>query len=48
MAKSSIRYGVLAGSSNNKRLYMDLTSARKLVGYRPQDDAFKMCKEVKK
>ena len=43
IAPKNIRYGILAGSSNNKHLYMDLSSSRKLVGYKPQDDAFKMC-----
>lgn len=48
IAKPSIKYGILAGSSNNKHLYMDLTSAKKLVGYKPKDDGLKMCKEVTK
>ena len=47
IAPKNIRYGILAGSSNNKHLYMDLSSSRKLVGYKPQDDAFKMCEGVR-
>jgi uronate dehydrogenase len=48
MANKDVKYGILAGSSNNKHLYMDLSSAKKLVNYKPQDDAFKMCKEKTK
>jgi len=48
IADKDVKYGILAGSSNNKHLYMDLTSAKKLVNYQPEDDAFKMYKEVKK
>ena len=48
IAPKNIRYGILAGSSNNKHLYMDLSSSRKLVGYKPQDDAFKMCEGVRR
>jgi nucleoside-diphosphate-sugar epimerase len=47
VAKKSVKYGILAGVSNNKEQYLDLKSARKLVGYKPQDDAFKLCKVVK-
>lgn len=47
-APPNVKYGILAGSSNSKHLYMDLTSAKKLVGYKPQDDKVKMCKGVKK
>ena len=47
IAPPSVKYGILAGSSNNKHLYMDLTSAKKLVNYKPQDDAFKMCRDIK-
>jgi len=46
-AKPSLKYGILAGSSNNKRQYLDLSSARKLVGYNPKDSAEKMCAGVK-
>ncbi len=48
IAPKDVKYGILAGSSNNKHLYMDLTSAKKLVNYHPKDDAKKMCKEVSK
>jgi uronate dehydrogenase len=47
-APSQVKYGILAGSSNNKHLYMDLSSAKKLVNYHPKDDAFKMCEDIKK
>lgn len=45
-APENVRYGILAGISNNKRKYMDLKFTKNLVGYKPKDDGFKMCKEV--
>jgi len=47
MAGAGVKYGILAGVSNNKVQYLDLKSTRKLVGYKPQDDAFELCKVVK-
>jgi len=47
MAPKSVRYGILSGSSNNKRKYMDLSFTKKLVGYKPKDDAYKMCRGVR-
>lgn len=44
IASKNLKYAILAGSSNNKNLYLDLTSAKKLVGYKPQDSAERMCK----
>jgi len=48
VAPKKVNYGILAGSSNNKRMYMDLTFTKKLIGYKPQDDAFKMCKHLRR
>jgi uronate dehydrogenase len=47
MASKDVKFGILAGVSNNKRNYMDLKFTKKLVGYKPEDDAFKMCREIK-
>jgi uronate dehydrogenase len=46
-APKSVKYGILSGSSNNKKLYMNLTRTKKLVNYKPQDDAYKFCKSIK-
>jgi len=48
MAKKSVRYGILSGISNNDHKRMDLKFTKKLIGYKPQDDAFKICKVIKK
>lgn len=42
-ANKEVKYGILSGSSNNKRKYMDLEFSKKLVGYKPKDDAYKLC-----
>lgn len=47
VAPDSVRYGILAGISDNKRKYMDLKYTKKLVGYKPKDDGHKMCHEIK-
>ena len=47
-APKSVKYGILSGSSNNKKLYMNLTETKKLVGYKPKDDAYEFCKSVRK
>ena len=44
VASDDVKFGILAGSSNNKNLYMDLEDTRKLVGYEPEDDGYEMCK----
>jgi nucleoside-diphosphate-sugar epimerase len=46
LAPRRVKYGILAGVSNNKEQYLDLKSTKKLVGYKPEDDAFKLCKVV--
>jgi NAD+ dependent glucose-6-phosphate dehydrogenase len=35
-----ISFAVVHGTSNNRRLRMDLTATRQLLGYQPVDDAF--------
>ncbi|MEN9938147.1 MAG: hypothetical protein RLZZ387_4726 [Chloroflexota bacterium] len=39
-APESLRFGVFHGVSNNRYKRMDITDARALLGYDPQDDAF--------
>ena len=48
IAKKSIKFAILSGSSKNKKRNMDLKYAKKLIGYNPKDDAFKICKKFKK
>lgn len=48
VAKKSVKYGILSGISGNKRKSMELNFTKKLVGYKPQDDAFKICKVINK
>ncbi len=47
VAPKSVRYGILSGSSDNKKKYMDLSFTKKLVGYKPKDDAYDFCKGLK-
>jgi nucleoside-diphosphate-sugar epimerase len=39
-APPEVRFAVVNGQSNNRISRLDLTSARDLLGYEPQDDAF--------
>jgi len=48
LAPEEVKFGILSGISNNKRKYMDLKFTEDLVGYKPKDDAFEMCEEIKK
>ena len=48
MAPDKIRYGILAGISDNNNKYMDLKYTKKLVGYKPQDNVYKLCKAATK
>ena len=43
-APDTVKFGILAGSSNNKQKYMDLEETKKLVGYEPDDDGYEMCR----
>ena len=43
-APDTVKFGILAGSSNNKQKYMDLEETKKLVGYEPEDDGYEMCR----
>jgi len=47
IAPPKVKYGILAGISNNHNKYMDLKFTKKLIGYKPQDDVYKLCKSIK-
>ena len=48
MAPKKVKYGILAGISNDKHRHMELKTTTKLVGYKPKDDVYKVCKAIKK
>jgi len=48
MASKKVRYGILSGISNNEHKRMELIFTKKLIGYNPEDDAFEICKAIKK
>jgi len=48
VAPKKVKYAILSGTSDNKYKKMDLNFTKKLVGYKPKDDAFNMCKNIKK
>ena len=48
IAPKKVKYGILSGISNDKQKDLDLKFSKKLVGYKPKDDAYKLCKEMKR
>ena len=48
IAPKSVKFGILSGISNNAHKRMDLKFTGKLIGYKPKDDAFKLCKNIRK
>ena len=46
IALGKIKFGVLSGISNNEKGYMDLEFTKKLVGYKPKNDAVKICNKL--
>lgn len=44
IAPENVKFGILAGTSNNQNLYMDLEDTRRLIDYSPIDDGYAMCK----
>lgn len=44
IASESLKYAVLAGSSNNKNNYMNIEETANLIEYNPEDDGYEMCK----
>lgn len=47
IAPKRVMYGILSGTSNNKHRRMELKFTKKLIGYKPKDDAFEFCKAIK-
>ena len=47
-APERVKYGILNGISNDKHKHMDLKFTKNLIGYKPKDDAYKICKVIKK
>lgn len=43
LAPKEIKFGILAGISNNKKKNMDLKHSKELVGYEPEDDFYEIC-----
>lgn len=48
MAPEKVKYGILSGISNDKHKHLNLAFTKKLVDYKPKDDAYKICKAIKK
>ena len=46
-APQKIGYGILSGISNNTKKDMDLKLAKRIVGYKPQDNSYNLCKKIK-
>jgi len=46
IAPRKIKFAILSGTSKNKKRNMDLKQAKKLIGYKPLDDAYKICKKL--
>jgi len=47
MAPIKIKYAILSGISKDKHRHLELRSTKKLIGYDPKDDAYKICKVIK-
>lgn len=45
-APDDLRYGIFNGVSNNAYKKLDITNARELLGYDPQDDGFELAKRL--
>jgi nucleoside-diphosphate-sugar epimerase len=44
-APDDLRYGIFNGVSNNRYKKLDITNAREILGYNPQDDAFELLEQ---
>jgi nucleoside-diphosphate-sugar epimerase len=47
-APKKLKFAILNGISNDKHKHLELKSTIKLVGYKPEDDAYKICKVINK
>jgi nucleoside-diphosphate-sugar epimerase len=45
-APDDVRYAIVHGLSDNRFKRLDLTETRALLGYEPEDDAFRMSEEI--
>jgi len=48
IAPMKVKYGILHGISKDRHRHLDLEFTKKLVGYEPKDDAYKVCRAIKK
>lgn len=48
IAPQKLKYAILSGISNNKKRDLDLKQTKKLVRYNPKDDAYELCKKIKR
>jgi len=46
VAPKKINYGIFSGISDNKHKRMELNYTRRVLGYKPKDDAFAFCKVI--
>jgi nucleoside-diphosphate-sugar epimerase len=47
IAENKIKFGILAGISNNKKRNMDLEHTKQLINYEPKDEVFDICEKIK-
>jgi nucleoside-diphosphate-sugar epimerase len=47
-APDDVRYGIFNGVSNNRYKKLDITNAREVIGYDPQDDGFALAEQILK
>lgn len=48
LAPRRVKYAILSGISKDKHKHLELKSTKKIVGYEPEDDAYQVCKAIKK
>lgn len=48
IAPMKIKFGIFNGVSKNKKMDVELKEARRVLGYKPEDDMYKLCKELRK
>jgi nucleoside-diphosphate-sugar epimerase len=46
VARKSLKYGIFSGISDNDHKRMELKHTKKVLGYKPKDDAFEECKAI--
>lgn len=48
LAPKKIKYAILSGISKDKHKHLELKSTKRLIGYEPKDDAYQICRVIKK